>query len=164
VVILHAALPGEDAFGLANRLRVSRPPLRIVLLVTEIPRDLRRRADIAGVNGIIALRDTTEAVVLAVRSALGGRQFISQTVLDWVAADIASSRGSVSAGAHRLTPREREVLQYLTDAKTVKETASILGLAVNTVDNHKTRLMKKLNVHSCVELTRLAIREGMISF
>ncbi len=62
-----------------------------------------------------------------------------------------------------LTGRERQVMELIAQGNTVRKCASILSLAESTVDNHKTRLMKKLNVHKSSELTRLAIRTGMIT-
>ena len=61
-----------------------------------------------------------------------------------------------------LTPREMEVLRLIAAGNTVKDCADILDLAPSTVDNHKSRLMKKLGVHKVTELTRLAVREGII--
>jgi DNA-binding NarL/FixJ family response regulator len=62
-----------------------------------------------------------------------------------------------------LTSREMEVLRLTALGNTVKACAEILKLAPSTVDNHKSRLMKKLGVHKSLDLTRLAIREGLIS-
>jgi len=61
-----------------------------------------------------------------------------------------------------LTPREMEVLRLIALGNTVKDCAEILDLAASTVDNHKSRLMKKLGVHKSHDLTRLALREGLI--
>jgi len=61
-----------------------------------------------------------------------------------------------------LTPRELEVLRLIALGNTVKECAEILELSPSTVDNHKSRLMKKLGVHKSLDLTRLAIREGLV--
>jgi two-component system, NarL family, response regulator NreC len=62
-----------------------------------------------------------------------------------------------------LTPREMEVLKLIAQGNTVKHCAELLALAPSTVDNHKSRLMKKLGVHKSLELTRLAIRAGLVS-
>lgn len=62
-----------------------------------------------------------------------------------------------------LTAREFELLPYLARGLTIKQVASLMRLSPSTVDNHKSRIMKKLNVHKTAELTRLAIREGLIS-
>lgn len=62
-----------------------------------------------------------------------------------------------------LTAREFELLPYLARGMSIKQVASLMRLSPSTVDNHKSRIMKKLNVHKTAELTRLAIREGLIT-
>jgi DNA-binding NarL/FixJ family response regulator len=62
-----------------------------------------------------------------------------------------------------LTPREMEVLKLVALGHSVKHCAELLDLAPSTVDNHKSRLMKKLGVHKSLDLTRLAIREGLVN-
>jgi DNA-binding NarL/FixJ family response regulator len=71
-------------------------------------------------------------------------------------------RESMISQLSRLTPRETEVMRLIATGNTVKDCAKILRLAQSTVDNHKTRLMKKLDVHKSSDLTRLAIRAGLI--
>ncbi|MGH9405359.1 MAG: response regulator transcription factor, partial [Terriglobia bacterium] len=61
-----------------------------------------------------------------------------------------------------LTSREREVLQLVAEGKTTKEIASVLGISVKTADSHRTRLMKKLDIHETAGLVRYAIRAGLI--
>ena len=61
-----------------------------------------------------------------------------------------------------LTPREFEVLRLIAQGHSVKRCAELLDLAPSTVDNHKARLMKKLGIHKSLDLTRLAIREGLV--
>lgn len=61
-----------------------------------------------------------------------------------------------------LTPRELEVMEHLASGLTVRDCAKLMQLAESTIDNHKSRLMKKLNIHKSVELTHLAIQSGLI--
>jgi DNA-binding NarL/FixJ family response regulator len=62
-----------------------------------------------------------------------------------------------------LTFRERQVMQLLAQGMSVRECADMLGLAPSTIDNHKARLMKKLGIHKASDLTRAAVREGLIA-
>lgn len=62
-----------------------------------------------------------------------------------------------------LTPREIEVLVYLAQGLSVKECARVMGRSPSTIDNHKTRLMRKLGMHRVVDLARFAVREGLIA-
>lgn len=61
-----------------------------------------------------------------------------------------------------LTPRETELLVLLAQGLSLKKCSQRMGISINTVDNHKTRLMRKLGVHKSVELARLAVQEGLI--
>ena len=69
-----------------------------------------------------------------------------------------SDRPSIAS----LTARELQVMKLLADGYSVRRCAEWLGLAESTIDNHKSRLMKKLDIHKVVELTHMAIREGLI--
>jgi DNA-binding NarL/FixJ family response regulator len=73
---------------------------------------------------------------------------------------IRHTRGS--SPLDRLTPREKQVMRLIALGRSVRDCAQILSLAQSTVDNHKSRMMKKLGLRKCQDLTRLAIREGLI--
>jgi len=62
-----------------------------------------------------------------------------------------------------LTKREREIMRLLASGQSVRHCAHELQLAESTIDNHKSRLMKKLHIHKMAEMTQLAIRDGLIS-
>jgi two-component system, NarL family, response regulator NreC len=71
-------------------------------------------------------------------------------------------KDSEHASIAALTPREMEVFKLVALGHSIKHCAAVLALAPSTVDNHKARLMKKLGVHKSHDLTRLAIREGLV--
>ena len=62
-----------------------------------------------------------------------------------------------------LTPREREVLQLLAEGMAAKEIAAHLNVSVKTVETHRRNMMEKLNMRSIAELTKYAVREGLVS-
>jgi DNA-binding NarL/FixJ family response regulator len=64
--------------------------------------------------------------------------------------------------ADPLTPREREVLQLVAEGKTTKEIATVLGLSVKTAETHRTKIMRKLEIHETAGLVRYAIRRGLV--
>jgi DNA-binding NarL/FixJ family response regulator len=82
---------------------------------------------------------------------------IQQTSRGWVL-----RKDSASTSIAALTPREMEVFKLVALGHSIKHCAEVLALAPSTVDNHKARLMKKLGVHKSHDLTRLAIREGLV--
>lgn len=96
----------------------------------------------------------------------GGKRSFGPAVADRI---ISSPRGlrlrtpATSPSVAALTKREQEVLKLLATGHSVRDCAEELNLAISTVDNHKTRLMKKLHVHKSAHLVHLAIRDGLIT-
>jgi len=76
---------------------------------------------------------------------------------------IVATTGRLPTNKHKLTSREREVLQLLADGKSSKEVASILGTSPSTVEVQRSNLMRKLNIHTIALLVRYAIREHIIT-
>jgi DNA-binding NarL/FixJ family response regulator len=62
-----------------------------------------------------------------------------------------------------LTSREREILQLLAEGLSAKEIAAHLNLSIKTVETHRRNIMEKLNIHTIAELTKYAIREGLVA-
>jgi len=98
-------------------------------------------------------------LVQAIQEVSRGRIYLSPGV----------SRGVVEAYLAKtelppdpLSPREREVLQLVAEGKTTKETARLLGVSIKTAENHRTRIMAKLDIHETAGLVRYAIRQGII--
>jgi DNA-binding NarL/FixJ family response regulator len=117
------------------------------------------------VAGYLTRQQPFREIASALRMIVSGQRVIAPEVSDRL---IFSSSGLrlVSADRRRttamLSPRELQVLALLAQGCTVKKCASLIGIGASTTGNHKSRLMKKLNVYKTVELTHLAIREGLI--
>lgn len=138
-----------------------------ILLLDDIPNDGRVLLALrTNVRGYLTTRQTGADLLSAIRkTAVGDRVFTPEIAarLSFTQEGIRLQRPTGEGPLASLTPREREVMTYLSLGYTVKQTASALGLRPSTVDNHKTRLMKKLKVHKTVELTRLAFRYGLVA-
>ena len=94
---------------------------------------------------------------------LAGEIYLSPAISKQVvAAYLQRVGGELISPFERLTPRQREVLQMVAEGNTTKEIARTLGLSVKTVDNHRTNLMRKLNLHDVASLTRYALDIGLI--
>ncbi|MBL9080697.1 MAG: response regulator transcription factor [Planctomycetales bacterium] len=165
VALLASGLDGNLAAEVAE-LQSKLPRAKIVLL-DDVANDGRvviaLRTD---ARGYLTARQSGDDVISAVRrAAVGERVFTPEIAARLtVTPEGLRLRRSVDEGPLAgLTPREREVMTYLSLGYTVKQTAATLGLQPSTVDNHKTRLMKKLDAHKTVELTRLAFRYGLVT-
>ncbi|HXJ13698.1 MAG TPA: response regulator transcription factor, partial [Candidatus Limnocylindrales bacterium] len=75
---------------------------------------------------------------------------------------LQTSRGKRSRSAAQLTDRQREVLQLVAEGRGNKEIALVLNISLKTIEFHRGQIMRKLGVHTAVELTAFAVREGLV--
>src|SRR5207248_10303639 len=126
----------------------------------------------AGARGFLLKSDAGRDLVAAVEALQLNRTFfttkVSQMVLEGY---LDRDNPDIRQDGHEkteddstavLTSREREVIQLLAEGKTSKEVAVALHLSVKTAETHRTNLMRKLGLHSVADLTRYAVRNGIV--
>ncbi|MEE9294101.1 MAG: response regulator transcription factor [Phycisphaerae bacterium] len=165
VVLIDGDLEESCVFAAIRRLRAHWRGIPVILIVAKLRDCVIERAQSTGIDGIVTKRDSFRTVRASIEAAVAGRRLYSRQVMQRLAASqrCGSASARRSSGVGGLTPRELEVLHHLVAGRSVRHTAALLNLASPTVDNHKARLMKKLGVHTTVELTRYAIREGVVT-
>ena len=165
VILLDPWMNGDGPFALLRRLRQAAPKARFVFLEDGVQETHVRVALRVRAGGFFTKFCSFAEIRRAVQEAAAGRTAYCTSVQHYV---VKTPRGPRFNRAERtstlgsLTQRELEVAILLADGYTVKEAARQMEVAVSTVDNHKTRLMKKLNVHKTVELAKLVLREGLL--
>jgi DNA-binding NarL/FixJ family response regulator len=163
-LILMDVLPDPMVFETARSLVQRLPGTRLVLL-DEAPLDANIRESIrVGASGYLTKLQPFAQIEAALRlAARGDRVYAPEVARRLIFSAEGVRLGSDSPRAlDRLTPREMDVLVNLARGNSVKQCAEVLGIGASTVGNHKSRLMKKLNVHKTVELVHLAVREGIV--
>jgi two-component system, NarL family, response regulator NreC len=159
IVVMDVAMPELNGIEATRRVAASVPHARVIALSMHKDSVYVREVLRAGARGYL-LKDSGSAdLVAAVRAVAQGEGYLSPAISNAVLDDY---RKHVSNPIDLLTSREREVLQMLAEGKTNKEIAGVLNLSVYTVDAHRGRIMEKLNLHSINELTRFAVRNGLI--
>ncbi len=165
IVLIEADIPCCDAMVTIGKFRDRWSGLRVVLMVTTLRDVLVSRAQSIAVDAIVTKYDSFSMVRSAILGAMQDRRVYSPLI--WSRLGHSNTPGSrwpkTDTGPPKLTRREIEVLCRLAAGRTVKQTAEALGLAAPTIDNHKSRIMKKLDIHTGIELTRYAIREGVVT-
>ena len=162
VIVLDISMPELNGLEATRQIRRAVPAKILILTVHESDQVVTEVLD-AGADGYVLKTDAGRTLVEAVRALLGHQEFFTERV-HAVAARRAGPRraGAASRRSGRLTPREREVLQLLTEAKSNKEVAAALGMTTKTAETHRAHIMAKLNLHSMSELVRYAIRHRII--
>jgi DNA-binding NarL/FixJ family response regulator len=120
-------------------------------------------ATAAGATGFVRKEAAFEELASAVRTVMAGNTYLSPGLTATRPAANGSPNGRTIDGHPKLSGREREVLQLISEGKATKEAAAALHVSVKTVETHRANLMNKLGLFSVAELTKYAIREGLSS-
>ena len=159
LLVLDIAMPGMDGLTLAERLRVSHPTIRVLLLSMHDDDTSLQRAVALGASGFVSKSASIEELLEALRAVRDGGSYLSSNVASRVM-DLAAGRNSTSAIG--LTTREREILELLTTGRRPGDIADDLFLSVKTVKNHLTSIYQKLGVETGAQAVAEAYQRGLV--
>lgn len=167
LIIMDVVMPGTDGVTATRQIRAQCPETKVIALSMHSDRRFVSEMVRAGALGYLVKDSAFEELNQAVRTVMSNRPYLSAVITgtlveDFVRQTNALERRPVSP-LHMLTAREQEVLRLLADGKRVKEIAHLLGISAKTVESHRQNIMDKLEIHSTIELTRYALREGLTS-
>lgn len=162
ITLMDIDMPGQLCFDAAHTMVNISPATRIVYL-SGFSNDRYIEAALgAHAFGYITKDEPVDTILEAIRSVSAGTAYFSATILSRIVIDEKPRLAApLSSRRSLLSPREIEIVQYLARGLSKKQIAQTMHLAVRTVDNHTTRVMRKLDIHDRVELTLYAIKEGI---
>jgi DNA-binding NarL/FixJ family response regulator len=132
--------------------------VRVIMLTMLVDHRHVLEALQGGAHGYVVKSQSVEALVQAIREARNGGIYLSPHASMTV---FQAARGVNGLTRDGLSPRESEVVQLVAAGSSTKQIAAALGISVKTADFHRTRLMRKLNIHETAGLVRYAIRKGL---
>lgn len=165
VAVLDIDMPGLFAFEAARRIQVVSPRTRVLFLSAFVSDVYVEQALAAGAVGYLTKGDSPAVLADAIRGVTSGQTAFSAAIQARIVVreDGLHLASETTERTAHLTARELEVLRYLAQGLAKKQIARQLALSVGTVNNHAANLMRKLHIHDRVELTRYAIREGIVT-
>ena len=164
VVVLDASLPGAGGFSALRQLLRRHPTSRILVLSAQVAEDFAAEAFAAGAMGYAGKDGTAGEILAAIREVGSGQRYLSpRLAVERVNQHLLERPAGDRAPLDVLSAREREVFRLLVLGSSNDEIAKRLRISRRTVETHRSRILKKLRVHSAVELLRLAARHGLFS-
>ncbi len=161
VLVLDARLPGLSGVDILRRISKSLPHTRVLIFSAYETPSLVREMLEAGAHGFVEKTAGLSEFKKGLETVAQGGTYFGPGVAALLRNVVANN--SPASGADLLTDREREILKLVAESFSTKAIASQLQISVKTVDNHRTNLMRKLNLHDVASLTRYAIDIGLVS-
>lgn len=155
LAVIELFLPQLCGLEVLSRVRRELPEMRVVVFTETSDTIVLTKALQARPDGIVHKSEPLEILLLALRMVSAGGRFVSPRLNH-------SVDHSGLGPAHVLSAREIEVMQSIAEGKSNKEIAVLLGVATKTVNNHRSRLMKKLGIHNAASLTLAAVKMGIL--
>ena len=162
LAILDVSMPRMTGIQAATELHKRKPELKTLMLSMHDSEQFLFAALKAGASGYVLKSGADTDIVDAVRAAMRGESYLYPSAVTKLVRDYVERGGRGEEQFDVLTPRELEVLKLIAEAHTTKEIAQLLFISIKTVERHRQNILDKLGMRNRVELTRYAIRRGLI--
>jgi DNA-binding NarL/FixJ family response regulator len=157
LAVIDIGMPQFNGLNAALELTRSHPHVRLIVLTQHGESQYVSEALRCGVKGYVLKSQAARDLVRAIEGVSRGEVYLSPGVASAVADACASPAGGVDG----LSVRERQVLQLIAEGTSTKDIAAQLGISAKTVESHRSKLMRKLDIHDTAGLVRYAIRRGV---
>ena len=162
LAILDISMPRKTGLQAARELGRRRPELRILILSMYDNEQFLFEALKAGASGYVLKSGADDDIVIACRAAMRGEPFLYPSAVHALIRDVITRADAGSEKLELLTPRELEVLKLIAEGHTSNEIATTLVLSIKTIETHRANILGKLGMRDRVDLTRYAIRRGLL--
>lgn len=162
VVLMDINMPRMNGLAVTEVLRKEAPNVKVLVLSMHSNKEYVFRIIQAGAHGYISKEAPPTELLRAIESVCAGEPFFSPEIAQAALSQLVNNGGKKEPFA-QLTDREREVLALIAEGRSNKEIANALGIGVRTIETHRERIMRRLDIHSVAGLTKFAIANGIVS-
>jgi len=165
LVLTDLSMPRMDGMDMIETIKRKSPDTKIIALTVHRGEEYVLATLKAGADGYVLKEASYGELIMAIRSVLKGRHYLSPEISGTLIEGYLDGKKSKKPLSFReiLTRREREILKLIAEGYTNKEIADSLYISVHTVETHRHHIMEKLNVHSTAGLIALAVEKGLVS-
>lgn len=162
LIVLDIGMPFMNGLSAGQRLKQEIPSVKLIYLTMNQDPDLAAEAFRLGASGYILKNSAASELAHAIREALIGRSYVTPLITEGMVGSFVKNL-KLKKPTHKLTLRQKEVLQLLAEGRSMKEVAAILNVTPRTVAFHKYTMMEQLNVKTGAELIHYAITNSIIA-
>lgn len=163
VIVMDVTMPDLNGIKATQKILENDPSIKILALSMHANKRFISEMLVSGAKGYMLKESNREDFLQAIRTVSSGEIYLSPQVASIVVEEYTRLLSSSGHSAlPELSSREMEVLKLLVDGFNTKAIASELKISKNTVDTHRRRILDKLDCQNIAELTRLALREGLV--
>jgi DNA-binding NarL/FixJ family response regulator len=165
LLLIDLSMPKMGGLDAIREIKRYEPETKVLVLTVHETEEFVLEALNAGASGYVLKDATHEELILAIRSVLREKRYLSPDISAKVIEGYIHGRKAVTSNSpwESLTLREREILKLVAEGRKNKEIADILFLSAKTVAKHRANLMSKLDLHSASALTAYAMERGLLS-
>jgi two-component system NarL family response regulator len=165
ILVLDIAMPEMNGEQVAREIRRRWPEIKVIALSGYTDRQFVHAMTKAGAKGYVVKSASGRELIHALRAVASGKSYLSPEVTGAIMTlweeDGASNAGSVLPST--LGRRETQVLKFIAEGHRSATIAAQMGITVATVEAHRRNILRKLQLHSAADLTRYALRHGVIT-
>ena len=164
IVLMDVSMPDLNGIEATRQILENNPTVGIVALSMHSDKRFVAKMLEAGAKAYLRKNCSSHELSHAIRTVDEGHIYLNTKIAGLLVQDfLHHTRDGASLYTTLLTTREGEILQSIAEGKLTKEIADRMNVSVKTIEKHRQNIMQKLDLHSVADLTRYAIREGLIS-
>ncbi len=165
IVLMDITMPELNGLEATVRIKKEQPHIKVLVLTMYTNEEYIHQLLQAGASGYLDKHTAPNELLLAIQAVHRGDPFLSPSISKTIIEEYLrqSEETELDDNYHKLSSREREVLQLLAEGYSYKDVAEKLQISVKTVGVHRVNIMEKLNISNSAELVKYAIRKGIIS-
>ncbi|MBO9702168.1 MAG: response regulator transcription factor [Sporocytophaga sp.] len=159
VILTDITMPGQGGLDAMEQLKKENPYFKFIVLTMHEEREYVLRAIKIGAQGYLLKNIENAELAKAIKTVYDGGKYFSPFVVNLLAENYGKPEALETS---EVTPREKEVLQFVAKGFSTKQIADELGISIRTVESHRINMLKKLRVSNSAELIKKAIKLNLI--
>ena len=165
LAVFDVCMPDLNGILAAEQVSNRSPQTRVIILSMYGDRAHVTQALRVGVRGYVLKESAGTELIAAIDTVLSGQRYLSHKLMDMLVEDyVLQPQNGAQPQPRRpkLSPRERQILQFVAEGRSSANIGELLGLATSTVDTYRSRIMQKLEINNSAGLIKFAIKHGLV--